>query len=201
MFELTAGGSARSIRCGEDLASNGRMVQTAVAAAKRGDKDAIHFLYVRFAPELRRFVWTLIGDAHESQDIVQDVFAKLIKVIGKYEERDVPFDAWIKRVARNAAIDHMRGQRSIPTEELRLTEPENSGARVEKGRTLREALGELPTDQRKVVTLRYVLGLSPGEIARELGKTESSVHGLHNRGRSVLESTLREYDSAPVVRK
>ena len=47
--------------------------------------------------------------------------------------------------------------------------------------------------------LRHVAGLSPGEIADRLGKSEASIHGLHHRGRGALRAALRELDAAPVT--
>jgi RNA polymerase sigma-70 factor (ECF subfamily) len=55
-------------------------------------------------------------------------------------------------------------------------------------------------EQREVLVLRHLVGLSPGEIAKRLGKTEGSIHGLHHRGRAALQGLLREMNSAPVVR-
>ena len=48
--------------------------------------------------------------------------------------------------------------------------------------------------------LRHLVGLTPGEIAGRLGKTEPSVHGLHHRGRGTLRSALAERECAPAVR-
>jgi RNA polymerase sigma-70 factor, ECF subfamily len=50
-----------------------------------------------------------------------------------------------------------------------------------------------------VLVLRHVLGLSPPEIAEQLEKTESSVHGLHHRGRATLRAALIELEAAPEV--
>jgi RNA polymerase sigma-70 factor, ECF subfamily len=50
-----------------------------------------------------------------------------------------------------------------------------------------------------VLVLRHIAGLSPSEIAERIGKTESSVHGLHHRGRGALQETLRELEAAPVI--
>jgi RNA polymerase sigma-70 factor (ECF subfamily) len=57
----------------------------------------------------------------------------------------------------------------------------------------------LPHDQLEVLVLRHVAGLSPGEIAERLGKTEASIHGLHHRGRGALRQALVEIDAAPVT--
>ena len=175
------------------------LIQRAVRGAKEGDGEALHFLYVRFAPDLLRYVNSFVHDRHEAEDIVQNVFAKLITAIGKYEEKDVPFSAWILRVSRNAALDHLRAKRAIPTEEVRVTDTGASHASFERGQDLRHALQRLPEDQREVLVLRHIVGLSPIEIADALGKTESSIHGLHHRGRRTLKSTLKELGATPVV--
>jgi RNA polymerase sigma-70 factor (ECF subfamily) len=65
---------------------------------------------------------------------------------------------------------------------------------------LRCALAGLPADQREVVVLRHLLGLSPGEIARRLGKSEGAVHGLHHRGRRSLKAALADLGAAPATR-
>ena len=118
----------------------------------------------------------------------------------KYEQREVPFAAWILRVARNVAVDHMRQRRAIPCEEVRELEPTTHDEhRSERRSTLREALATLPDDQRQVIVLRHLVGLSPGEIAGRLGKTEPSIHGLHHRGRGALRAVLTERDCAPTV--
>jgi len=178
---------------------NSRLVQEAVECAQAGDSEGLHFLYVRFAPDVQRFVNSLVKDHHEAEDITQNVFAKLMTAIKKYEQREVPFVAWIMRVARNAALDHMRARRAIPAEEVRIADSGQAQTGLERGRDLRHALEMLPEDQREVLILRHIAGLSPVEIAATLKKSESSVHGLHHRGRRSLQEKLSELGAAPVV--
>ena len=170
----------------------------AIAAAKRGEWDGIHYLYARYADDVLNYVRSIVRDHHEAEDITHNVFAKLITAINRYEERAVPFAAWITRVARNAALDHLRARRQIPVEEVRTTDPGDKGVELERRQCLQEALAGLPEEQRRVLLLRHVVGLSPPEIAERLGRTESSVHGLHHRGRSRLRAALIELESAPV---
>lgn len=176
-----------------------RLVQRAVEQAKAGDGEGLHFLYVRFAPDVQRYVASFVRDNHEAEDITQNVFAKLMKAIRKYEQREVPFAAWILRVARNAALDHMRAKRAIPTEEVRLADNGSAQTSIDRGRDLRQALDGLPEEQREVLVLRHIVGLSPTEIATTLGKTESSVHGLHHRGRRTLQASLVSLGAGPMV--
>jgi RNA polymerase sigma-70 factor, ECF subfamily len=177
----------------------GNLTQAAVTRAKAGDQEGLHYLYVRYADDVQRYVNGLVRDHHEAEDITQNVFAKLMKAIGKYEERAVPFDAWIIRVARNAALDHLRAKRAIPTEEVRLADTGRAETAQDRGQALRQALESLPEDQREVLVLRHIVGLSPIEIADTLDKSESSVHGLHHRGRRSLRANLSELGAAPVV--
>lgn len=176
-----------------------QLTQEAVARAKAGDTEGLHYLYVRYADDVLRFVTSVVRDHHEAEDITQNVFAKLMKAIKRYEQREVPFDAWILRVARNAALDHLRAKRAIPTEEVRIVDTGRTQTGIDRGRALREALEALPEDQREVLVLRHIVGLSPVEIAGTLDKTESSVHGLHHRGRRSLRENLAQLDAAPVV--
>lgn len=161
--------------------------------------EALHFLYVRYADDVHRYVRSLVQDHHEAEDITQNVFVKLIAVICKYEPREVPFAAWILTVARNAALDHLRTRRMTPCEDVQVADHGHGQLGHERSQDLRQALEELPAEQRDVLILRHIVGLSPVEIANELGKTESSVHGLHHRGRLAMQSVLVELEAAPVV--
>jgi len=176
----------------------------AVAAAKRGEGEGIHFLYISFAPSVQRYVRGIVGDEHEAEDITQQVFAKLMVVIDRYEERGLPFAAWILRVARNVALDHIRASRTIVSDEVQESPAQDHGpteAQHERRQTLQDALARLPEDQAKVVWLRHVVGLSPPEIASWLGRSESSIHGLHHRGRGALRDALAGLGTAPSTRR
>jgi RNA polymerase sigma-70 factor (ECF subfamily) len=183
----------------ESLATPG-LVSLAVKRAQAGDREALGFLYARYADNVYGYVRSIVHDEHEAEDITQHVFAKLIHVIGKYEERDVPFFAWILRVSRNVAVDHIRRQRAIPVEEVRVVDEGGDGPEDgERMNDLREALALLPPDQREVLVLRHLAGLSPTEIAQQTGRSEGSVHGLHHRGRRALKAELSSRGAAPAT--
>jgi RNA polymerase sigma-70 factor (ECF subfamily) len=175
------------------------LLAEAIARAKEGDVSALHFLYVRFADDVCGYVASIVRDEHEAEDITHTLFARLLTKIQRYEQREVPFAAWILRVARNAALDHVRARRAIPFEEVRTTDEGREDEELERCESLRLALDGLPPEQREVLVLRHIAGLTPGEIAERLDKTESSIHGLHHRGRGALRTALRELDAAPVT--
>lgn len=175
-------------------------VSQAVKRAQAGDREALGFIYARYADNVHGYVRSIVQDSHEAEDVTQQVFAKLIHVIGKYEEREVPFFAWMLRVARNVALDHLRRQRPIPVEEVRATD-RGAGDPVgrEQIRDLQEALAGLPRDQCEILVLRHLAGFSPTEIATQTGRSEGSVHGLHHRGRRALRAELTRRGAAPAT--
>jgi RNA polymerase sigma-70 factor (ECF subfamily) len=178
-----------------------RLVTRAVRRAQDGDREALGFLYARYADNVYGYVRSIVHDHHEAEDVTQHVFAKLAHVIGKYQEREVPFFAWILRVARNAAVDHVRQRRTIPVEEVQVTDLATArhAHGNERANDLRDALATLPHAQREVLVLRHFAGLTPVEIAQRTGKTEGSIHGLHHRGRRALWAELITRDAAPAV--
>ena len=171
----------------------------AVARAKEGDGEALRFLYVTYSHNIYGYVRSIVRDDHEAEDVTQHVFAKLMTSIVKYDDRGVPFFAWLLRLARNVAIDHLRANRLTPTEEV-IDPASTSAFDLDQVETVRAALAAIPDDQREVVVLRHVVGLSPAEIADRLGRTESSIHGLHHRGRRALQNELRLLESTPSTR-
>ena len=84
--------------------SDSELVKRAVSGTKEGNREALHFLYVRYAPDVLDCVAHLVGDQSEAEDITQGLFCELVRTIAVYEEREGPFGAWILRVARNAAL-------------------------------------------------------------------------------------------------
>ena len=171
----------------------------AIARAKDGDEEALRYLYLRFAPNVYGFARGMLRDEHEAEDVTQQVFARLMTALANYEDRGVPFSSWLLRIAHNQAIDHIR-RRTVSAEDLaeRVEAPDERRSR-ELAAALRDALEELPPVQRSVIVMRHVGGMTPGEIAERLDRSEDSVHGLHHRGRRALRRALAERDAGPMV--
>jgi RNA polymerase sigma-70 factor, ECF subfamily len=183
----------------DESATTKPLVSAAVARAKQGDREAVRFLYLRYADNVYGYVRSIVRDEYEAEDVTQQVFTKLMVVIGKYEQRSVPFSAWILRLAHNAAIDHVRKRRAVPAAEVYGADERVPEGNEDRSRELRLALADLPDEQRDVIVLRHLVGLSPTEIAGRMGKTEPSVHGLHHRGRAALRTALVERGCAPTT--
>jgi RNA polymerase sigma-70 factor (ECF subfamily) len=190
----------REIREGHEVPNGDtELVALAVARTKEGDRSALQFLYVRFREDVHRYVTSIVRDYYEAEDITQSLFVKLMPAIQAYQARNVPFAAWLLRVARNAALDSLRAKRALPSDDIRISDEGRHQIAFERCQSLKDALAQLPHDQREVLVLRYIAGLPPREIAELLNKTESSIHGLHHRGRRALKAALEELGAKPLT--
>jgi RNA polymerase sigma-70 factor (ECF subfamily) len=175
-------------------------VARAVVRAKQGDRAAIRFLYLRYADNVYGYARSIVQNDHDAEDVVQQVFTRVLTAIRTYELRSAPFSAWLLRITHNMAVDHVRRRRPL-IDQTRLAiadrrcELESSHLRS----VLRDALAELPDVQREIVVLRHVAGYSPGEIAEHLGRSKDSIHGLHHRGRDALQTALANAGAAPAT--
>jgi RNA polymerase sigma-70 factor, ECF subfamily len=179
--------------------STERIVRRLVARAKAGDNDAMRELYVRLAPGVHAYVTRIVLDRDDAEDVTQQIFAKLLTELWRYQPREAPFRAWVLRVARNVAIDHLRRSHAVPSETVPATADTIDESGAERRASLQAALATLTPGQRDVLVLRHLVGLTPEEIAVRLGRSVRSVHCLHHRGRAAACPALHELGSAPVT--
>lgn len=105
-------------RGGDGGGYGSRLTLRALRWALAGDRQAQKYLYARYADDVYECVRTIVGDDHEAERVTRQVFARMIDSIGGYEERDVPFRAWILRVSRTVALDHVRRGRQAHPQHL-----------------------------------------------------------------------------------
>jgi RNA polymerase sigma-70 factor (ECF subfamily) len=164
-----------------------------------GDADALDCLYRQYAPGVFAYVRRILRNEYDAQDVTQQVFVKLATSLDKYDARRADFSAWLLRIAHNAAIDHLRKQRRTP-----LSDPVEATDDTEQpdldGRSLRETFRALSSAQRDVLLLREVVGLTPREVAKRLGKTEAAVNTCHHRARRAAVRSLTAMGSTPAIR-
>jgi RNA polymerase sigma-70 factor (ECF subfamily) len=175
------------------------LVPAAAVRAGEGDDDALRLLYLLYADNVYSFVLAIVRDEHDAEDVTSEVFSKLPRALAHYTAGPTPFSAWLLRVARNAALDHLRAQRSVPHAEVRTVTEAAEPRAGERLADLREALAALPADQRQVVLLRLVAGMTPGEVADRLGRSVDAVHALQHRARRRLRRDLTAQGWAPTA--
>jgi RNA polymerase sigma-70 factor, ECF subfamily len=175
------------------------LVGAAAERAREGDDDALRLLYLLYADNVYGYVLAIVRDEHDAEDITSEVFARLPRALAHYRVSSTPFVAWLLRVARNAALDHLRAQRSVPLAEVPATAGDTQWHAHERLDDLRAALEALPFDQRQVMVLRLVAGLSPGEVAERIGRSVDAVHALQHRARRRLRTELTALGFAPAA--
>jgi RNA polymerase sigma-70 factor (ECF subfamily) len=175
------------------------LVAAAVARARDGDDDALRLLFLLFADNVFGYVVSIVHDEHDAEDLTSEVFARLPRALGLYRPGATPFVAWLLRVARNVALDHLRRQRTVPSAHVQPAGGPPGLQELERLSGLRTALAALPDDQRQVLLLRLVAGLSPSEVAARLDRSVDAVHALQHRARRRLRTELTELGFAPAA--
>jgi RNA polymerase sigma-70 factor, ECF subfamily len=172
------------------------VVDGLVERASGGDAAAFAALYDLYAPRLRRFLRHQVADTDRAEDLVQQVFLKMIEALPRYRATGVPFGAWVFRVARNLVIDARRT--AHPAAPIEIAEDRIAAdgdpvaaaiAADERGRLL-AAIDDLPRDQRDVLSWRFLAELTPGETAVLMGRSEEAVRSLQHRALISLRGRL-----------
>jgi len=169
-----------------------------IARAKAGDHEAIGRLYERYAPQVRRYVATRLGDSQLAEDVCSDVFVKVLEGLDRYEDRGWPFSAWLYRIAYARTMDMLRQARrrpSVPLDESNASALEAPDDAILSRIAYHEIKGEmrvLTNDQRLVLRLRFDEDRSLAEIAESLGRTVGSIKALQHRGLSRLAEALAD---------
>lgn len=174
--------------------------ERSVARAARGDRDALRELYVRYSQGVYGYVRSIVGDDHEAEDVTQQVFLKLMTALPAFASGRAQFSAWLLRVARNTAIDHLRRRRHTVASDPLTWRTGATEADAVSGQSLRDVIGALSHDQCQVLLLRQVLGLTPHQVAERLGKSEGAVHNLYYRARVAARANLEGLGATPATR-
>jgi RNA polymerase sigma-70 factor (ECF subfamily) len=169
-----------------------------VSRAVGGDAAAFAALYDHFAPRVRRYLRHETADPDHVEDLVQQVFLKMIEALPRYRCTGAPFGAWVFRVARNLVIDERRTRH--PTAPLEVAvertaasdDPATAAIRADERDRLLAAIDTLPADQRDVLVWRFLAELSPGEVAILMHRSPEAVRALQHRALLALRGRLGE---------
>jgi RNA polymerase sigma-70 factor, ECF subfamily len=176
------------------------LVRLIQRAQSNCDPEAFDGLYMLYADRIFRFLLVRLGDVDSAEEITAQVFLRLIEKIEKFQiapkDNVAIFSAWLYRMAYNKMVDMLRRYR--PMHHVSIEHAEHVAdhqsilEQVEEKLDFEQILNKLPLlndQQRQVIMLRFVEGLSIAETAQIMEKSEGAVKALQHRS---LES-LRRY--------
>jgi RNA polymerase sigma-70 factor (ECF subfamily) len=177
-----------------------------VIAARRGELAAFNQLVLRYQSVAYNVAFRIMGDTEAAADAAQDAFLKAYRALEGF--RGESFKAWLLRIVTNTCYDHLRARQRRPstgledvTEDVEHTwrfaeageSPDEYAERVELNRVLQWALTQLPPDQRTVVVLSDIEGLSYEEIAGVMNIRLGTVKSRLSRARARLRELLQQH--------
>ena len=164
-------------------------------------RSTVHDLFRRHHLALFRFLRRMTGDPAHAEDLVQEVFVRVVRGLEAYEDRERE-ESWLFRIARNLLHDDRRAAIRHPAPEpldvgypVRALDPDRALDPVralDPGRALEidEALAGLPAAEREAFLLREQFGLGYAEIAGVTGATADAVRNRIYRARTALRRAL-----------
>lgn len=169
-----------------------------VERAQQGNINAIGQLYDQHQPHIYRYIWSRVRHSQTAEDLTGEIFTRMVTNLPSYRITEMPFRAWLYRIARNLVVDYFRGQNgryTLPLDEaVEVTEemiPIDSMVEQKLTvETVERALDQIDPDQRDVIALRFLIGLPLKEVALSLNKSVPAVKSLQHRGLTALRAAL-----------
>jgi RNA polymerase sigma-70 factor, ECF subfamily len=184
---------------------------TLVAAAARGEHDALERLYRQCCDRVYGIALRLLRQAQDAEEVVVDVFQQVWQEAARYDPARGTVEAWLGRIAHSRALDRLRRRRARPDQDAGLdpdalhpdhpdaayTECEDAApallALYEEGHLVRRALAELSPEQQRCVGLAFLEELSHAEIAARTGWPLGTVKSHVRRGMLTLRTRLEAW--------
>ena len=154
-------------------------------------------LIERHRSELHAHCHRMLGSAHDAEDALQEALLRAWKALPNFEGRS-SLRSWLYTIATNTSLDAMkrRPNRIVPIDQVHAADPhEGPAARYETRESLERALGaarDLPRNQRTVLVMREMLGLSARETAEALGTSVAAVNSALQRARAAIRQQVDE---------
>ncbi len=166
----------------------------ALARRARMEREAFGVLYERHVAAIYRYVFYRVGNVEDAEDLTARVFARALKHIHNYNDRGVPFTAWLYRIAHNVVANFHRDNSrrpSVPLDEVDTLRESASHAdhadedqRIDRERDrerLLRAIRMLPEERQHLIVLKFVEQLQNAEIGQIMNRSEGAIKSLYHR--------------------
>lgn len=170
-----------------------------VARAKK-DTEAFDTLYRKYVKKVYTYVYYRVGGVEDAEDITESVFLHALLNLERYQDRGIPFSAWLLRIAHNLVANwHRRAEKrkQVDVREMEgmgddALSPDEAVEEEEEYREVRRALAALPEDKQQVLILRFAEGMRYREIGEVMGKSAGAVKVLAHRSLMALHKILAQ---------
>jgi RNA polymerase sigma-70 factor (ECF subfamily) len=185
---------------GEPEATPLEETDQALAKRARTSRAAFGELYERHVAAIYRYVYYRVGSVEDTEDLTARVFARALKHIHNYNDRGLPFMAWMYRIAHNVVANYHRDSKrhpSVPLDDVDLENTHVTGDAQDEAETaaaadlridsererglLIEAIRKLPEERQQLVVLKFVQQLPNVEIGQVMGRSEGAIKSLYHR--------------------
>jgi RNA polymerase sigma-70 factor (ECF subfamily) len=160
------------------------------------DGSNLAVIYDEYHLPIYRYIYRQVSDVETARDLSSDVFHRLLQAVQKGNGPRQDAKAWLYRTAHNIVVDHYRRMQHrdhLPLFEnmvdagMDLSEAADQRLTAE---LVRNALDHLTPDQRQVITLKFLAGLSNSEVAEVMEKPVGAVKSLQHRALAALQRQL-----------
>jgi RNA polymerase sigma-70 factor, ECF subfamily len=158
------------------------------------DRTALADIYDRYSSPLYRYAYRLVGDAGTAEECVAETFSRLLHALHHGIGPRDHLQAYLFRIAHNWVTDYYRSEAAVALADDVLdsasVEPAHVVAQQFESERVRAALAGLPSDQRLVISLKFVEGWKDADVAKALNVRTADVKSLQRRGLAALQSLL-----------
>jgi RNA polymerase sigma-70 factor (ECF subfamily) len=153
------------------------------------DEAAFGELYARYGEKIYSYIYYRTSNYHDAEDLTARVFHRALRHIPNYEDRGLPFSAWLYRIAHNLVVNWHRDtsrRTFLPLDDLVLRAasrqaPEAVVERHDEADQLLRIVHEMPEDRQQLLVLKFVDRLSNAEIGEIMGRSEGAIKSLYHR--------------------
>ncbi len=164
----------------------------------KSDPQAFGVLYQRYVERIYNYIFYRTGNQQEAEDLTAKTFHKALDHISRYDNRGVPFSAWLYRIAHNLVANwHRDGARrkELPLEhQVHVApargRPEQLAEATEEREALLDAIRRLPSDRQQLILLKFTDALPNAQIGDIMGRSEGAIKSLYHRTLIALREDL-----------
>ena len=163
---------------------------------RRLNEARLTSLYDEYYNKIAHYAFVRIGDRTEAEDLAGEVFLKALESLKSYEERGIPMQAWLFRIAHNLVVDHLRKmakRKTVSIDTVQIEAEADPAILADKNIELEKVAGameQLTPEQREVLRLRFFGGLTSKEAGSLLKKSDGAVREMQRSAVAKLRRLL-----------